>query len=838
MENFETEAKENVTEEVSAVEESAETVEAALTPASVEETQASASATRDVSVAAGCFRAFIIGFLIFAAVAIPSLVMTKGVWIYYGDFNVQQIPFYNHVHAALKSGKFLYDWGTDLGGSFIGCYSFYILGSPFFWLTLLFSDGAIPYIMAWVTALKYGVMAATAYAFMRRHLRTHVGALLGALMFAFAGYQGAVLVYNHFHDAVAFFPLFLCTFEDLFKVRENGRRRVAGFVLMCTLMLVINYYFFVGQCVFLVIYYFTVIADYKKGWKSVLADVMRAFFCGLAGIMLAGAYILPAVYYTMGNSRLSQVLLGYDLVAYSEPTMFWGIVKNVFMLPDVSGLNSMLNQSFSRVSGIGAYIPLFSMSGVIAYFIYNKGLDKWKKLCITCAAFALVPVLNALFSALNSEYYARWYYMPLLVMAMLTGWAVENREEASEAVRKGAVTVMIVSGLIALMGVLPAKDEDGNLTVLGALKNYEQLISEIIFTLVMVFFLYLYVAKIYRKSTRVVKAYVIGACVLTCATMFYTGTVLVDGERKADFLTQAVFGESPIEDDGTFFRIETDEDFYNYSMFWDDVHCITSFISTIPDSTFSFYKACDIPRKVTSHPYTTRVGARAFLSARYFITNNMHSIEHIGHIEDMTELKGYALVGEKNGFNIYENENYVPMGFAFDAYITESDYNSIEASGQSKDRLLVKYLIVPDDEAEAVGTVLEHGDISEYGMPSFKTFEELCEARRSMACTEFGTTHAGFTAKADMENDTYVFFSVPYEEGFTAYVDGGESSIIKAGFGFMAVKVPAGEHTIEFKYVPSGLKSGIYLSIVGLFLFAIILIKNRLTLNAACVKVS
>lgn len=107
-----------------------------------------------------------------------------------------------------------------------------------------------------------------------------------------------------------------------------------------------------------------------------------------------------------------------------------------------------------------------------------------------------------------------------------------------------------------------------------------------------------------------------------------------------------------------------------------------------------------------------------------------------------------------------------------------------------------------------------------------------------MACTEFETTHAGFTAKADMENDTYVFFSVPYEEGFTAYVDGGESSIIKASFGFMAVKVPAGEHTIEFKYVPSGLKSGIYLSIVGLFLFAIILIKNRLTLNAACVKVS
>ncbi len=834
MENLTDTVKEEITQE-----EAAATAEAPAPDAALEVGETVAlKPEKPISVARGAFRAFIIAFLIFAAVAIPSLVMTKGVWIYYGDFNVQQIPFYNHLHSALKSGKFLYDWGTDLGGSYVGCYSFYILGSPFFWLTLLFSDGAIPYIMAWVTALKYAVMAATAYAFMRRHLRTHMGALLGALMFSFAGYQGAVLVYNHFHDAVALFPLFLCTFEDLFKVRENGRRRVAGFVLMCTLMLIINYYFFVGQCVFLVIYYFAVIADYKKGWKSVLADVARAFFGGLAGILLAGAYILPAVYYTMGNSRLSQVLLGYDLVAYSEPTMFLGIVKNVFMLPDVSGLNSMLNQSFSRVSGIGAYIPLFSMSGVIAYFLYNKGWDKWKRLCGVCCVFALVPVLNALFSALNSEYYARWYYMPLLAMAMLTGWAVENREEVAAEVRKGAITVMVVSGLIAVMGVLPAQDEDGKLTVLGALKNYEQLISEIVFTLVMVFFLYMYVTRIYKKSTRVVTAYVIGACVLTAATMFYTGTVLVDGERKADFLEQAVFGESPIEPDGTFYRIETDEDFYNYPMFWDDVHSITSFISTIPDSTFSFYKAMEIPRKVTSHPYTTRIGARAILSARYFITNNMHSIEHIGHIEDMTELKDYELVGEKNGFNIYENTNYIPMGFSFEGYITEAEFEGIETTAQSKDRLLAKYLIVSGEDEAKVAEVLEHGIVSEYSMPSLKTFESVCEARRQSACTEFVATDAGFTAQASMAKENYVFFSVPYEDGFTAYVDGSETSIIKATYGFMAVRVPEGEHTIEFKYVPSGLKTGIYMSIAGLLLLAIILIKNRLTLNAGCDKVS
>ena len=41
---------------------------------------------------------------------------------------------------------------------------------------MLFSDGAVPYIMAWVTALKYGVMAATAYGFMNT-----IGVAMGAL---------------------------------------------------------------------------------------------------------------------------------------------------------------------------------------------------------------------------------------------------------------------------------------------------------------------------------------------------------------------------------------------------------------------------------------------------------------------------------------------------------------------------------------------------------------------------------------------------------------------------------------------------------------------------------
>ncbi|MEG2597470.1 MAG: YfhO family protein, partial [Oscillospiraceae bacterium] len=69
---------------------------------------------------------------------LPFLIMDKGLFVYYGDFNVQQIPFYQMCHDAVREGNIFWSWTTDLGSNFIGSYAFYLIGSPFFWLTIPF----------------------------------------------------------------------------------------------------------------------------------------------------------------------------------------------------------------------------------------------------------------------------------------------------------------------------------------------------------------------------------------------------------------------------------------------------------------------------------------------------------------------------------------------------------------------------------------------------------------------------------------------------------------------------------------------------------------------------
>lgn len=65
-----------------------------------------------------------------------------------------------------------------------------------------------------------------------------------------------------------------------------------------------------------------------------------------------------------------------------------------------------------------------------------------------------------------------------------------------------------------------------------------------------------------------------------------------------------------------------------------------------------------------------------------------------------------------------------------------------------------------------------------------------------------------------------MFFSVPYDDGWTATVNGEPVEVEQVNVGFMAVKAPAGENVIRFEYHTPGLTEGSVISGVALIGFA------------------
>ena len=115
-----------------------------------------------------CRRAFLIALATAALIFIPFIIWDKGYFFFYGDFNVQQIPFYKLAHEAVCSGDLFWNWYTDLGANFIGSYSFYLLGSPFFWLTLPFPTEFVPHLIGPLLILKHACAAATGTLYFKR----------------------------------------------------------------------------------------------------------------------------------------------------------------------------------------------------------------------------------------------------------------------------------------------------------------------------------------------------------------------------------------------------------------------------------------------------------------------------------------------------------------------------------------------------------------------------------------------------------------------------------------------------------------------------------------------
>lgn len=83
------------------------------------------------------------------------------------------------------------------------------------------------------------------------------------------------------------------------------------------------------------------------------------------------------------------------------------------------------------------------------------------------------------------------------------------------------------------------------------------------------------------------------------------------------------------------------------------------------------------------------------------------------------------------------------------------------------------------------------------------------------------------TGTINCSNDEYLFLSVPFSSGWTAYVDGEKTDVYRANIGFMAIPLKSGGHNIELKYVTPGIRAGSFCSIISLAAIAIIYILNK-----------
>ncbi|MDD6396635.1 MAG: YfhO family protein [Firmicutes bacterium] len=92
--------------------------------------------------------------------------------------------------------------------------------------------------------------------------------------------------------------------------------------------------------------------------------------------------------------------------------------------------------------------------------------------------------------------------------------------------------------------------------------------------------------------------------------------------------------------------------------------------------------------------------------------------------------------------------------------------------------------------------------------------------------TEYSDTH--IACEVNAEEDCLLFTSIPYEKGWSVYVNGKKTDAEAVGGGLLGVSLGKGQNTVELKYFPRGLSAGMVISFFSLMLAVVLLFRSRI----------
>lgn len=765
------------------------------------------------------WRVFGLCFLVAAALFLPHCIADAvwggGYFHYAGDFNDQQNNFYQYANAFVKEGG-TFSWATDLGSGFVNSYSFYLLGSPFFWLTLWVPSRLMPWMMVPLLCLKMALAGGGGYLWARRWVRNEDWSMVAGCLYAFSGFTVYNIFFNHFLDVVALFPYMLASLDDAVLDGKRG-----WFPFWVALNLVNNYFFFAGQAVFLILYFLCMLAGraYKVGPRRFAVLAWET----LLGCAMGCVLLIPAGLSLIHNPRTIDPYNGYGYLLYGNSQQYGAILYSAFLMPDAPYFKDMFQEGILKHTSMTAYLPLVGIVGGIA-FCRGRGSHPFTYIMKACILCAFVPVLNSAFYALNSSYYARWYYMPVLVLCGATAYVLARPHLAGHQVPRAWRLVALVTLSAAAFALAPNTDEDGNfqLGVVDLQPRFWGIFAVSVLG-VGLFWLLWKLSHHRRAWPRVMLAGILAFSFLY-GTVHLSLTKYPQWQTDGNLIAETYDSVAEIEEllpEDSFYRLDAYGAHNNLGL-WFDKSCLQFFNSTVAPSIMEFYPEVGVTRDVNSKPDVQNYALRGSLSVRYTLVAK-------DSVEDWNgeNLTGWTLCGETDAYQIYHNDNWVPMGFTYEYYVTPEQLETVPQ--EERAQILMRALLLEEDQIETYAGLLEPLPEEELVRRDAETYAADCADRRASAVTSFTATDTGFTARTNYADQELVFFSVPWDAGFTATVNEVPAVVEKVDNGLMAILVPEGEAEIQCTYhTPGlGLSAGISLAGVAVYGVYILLLYRR-----------
>lgn len=745
---------------------------------------------------------FITVLLMVLLVIFSKFITTDTAYVIGYDIKNIYVPFYEEIRTLFRNGELPF-WSHNffLGGNILASKGYYFLGDLFAYFSIILSSATIEDVLLVIQIMKFALCTILMYLTLKEMNIKKEVCWFSAFLFTLSSWMILFMGTPAFATFAALLPMLMLSLERYLNKGKFGLVAVAAFLLVMD-----NFYLFWSASFYLILYWpcryylrhqFTKdsILPFIKSTAFLLLIYCLGAFCG-------SFMLIPTVQYMIEVPRVtSEVnipLFWQPLKIYMDMFIKW-ISAPFYVNTDIP---NFFGTTYYRTDQIALYCS--SLCAVILPQIYAV-FERRHKIVLTIfyginVIMLIFPIFGSLLHGLAEPSF-RWTIM-LSMAFSLTVAHILNRHE------KTNVPLLIASILsyAAICGVVFFYVSSH-----GNLMDYPQQLTAIAlaFCLMIIYAVLLTVSK---KKAKII--YLLGILVLSELSVYAKFSLENYAKEFQDGYDYEKLGIdqdyfSSLEDQNNeFYRIYINEfhvdmnhqlEFnYNSNMYY-NFKGLYGYDSTAQPSV------ADVLLWSEEYYWWFKINNRILhdiLSVKYFVAKDQYELG-----DDY--FKEIGPVGD-SGLTLYENTNYKPFGFTYNDVLSESElYNY--------------YSIYEKTVAFELGIVHKDEDIELYDLYNLTGSQS-----NHLENLVYSNNHISGDLKVDGRQ--LVFFSIPYDKGWTIRANGEEMPVIISEGGFMSILLPEGDYHITLDFYPTGLNTGILLSAISLLgIFLIIYLKDNLS---------
>lgn len=799
-----------------------------------------------------CIYSSVIVLLVFLVVFIFNEVAPFGENTLCGnDGQLQYVPFLAEFRDKVVNGESLfYSFNGALGFDFYGTITYYLF-SPFTFIALLFKQQNIVAAANVIIVLKMALIAFTMnyYLLKKNKDNDYVFSVLFSIIYCFSYYFLGYMYNLMWLDTIAAIPLILLAVS---KIEDTNKEIL--FVASLVYALVCNFYMGAISCIFIVLYF--IFIKEHDSIKSMLKETGKLLFLGILGVGIAGFALIPAAFNVFGMRGGNSNAVTFE---------FFNNIFYVFSrhLPFFGAKTISLNSGDANL-----FPTVFVLLSCIVFFVSQQiPKDRKIKTAILIGLFLLAFSNSFVNYVFHGFYFQRGipnrfavFYVFILVSIAYETWtqvkSVSKKEKIITSVIASVFMIFAFSGLL----------------LAGISSRTKTIMVFIYFAFLICFYL------TERNHRRAISAMIVVEIIFSLITVnvytvnkYYSGNVNIDPsvirteivQSDEVINTNTLYSAKGISGFNSIINQDTSRflerlgliegtnyyGYLGYNPVCDSVFGVRKFYC------FGDYGFSDVYEKektigditVYNNQYALSIGSNLDFSGVLEENGKIENLNNLAQtdiykkisIKDKYETDcGYVKIIDGN-IQFEKGEDTKKIYFDIKGLDADSVFMEIKCKNNISGEIRINNNIY---KTINMNTVLYIGKDAfiEFLFNDAKEEEfELCfyefdenafvDFANSVNTTENITVKSDYV-KCDYytDKDEYVSFSIPYNKGWSATVNGKETEVMNIDNALIKIPVNQGENIIELKYTPQGLITGICLSALSAAVFAIyIIIKKK-----------